>query len=113
MLHDRPEMARHGESGQPLEEVWPHASSPVRTWADASIGIPLSRRHLRSAKTHVLPGERGVIIRVGKNVCGERKRVTPASSFDQLWSGAVFELYNIANGAQILTGSITSYAEGQ
>ena len=97
MLHDRPEMARHGESGQPLEE-W-----AARKFAGEDLGRriywdPAEPPSFTFGENHVLPGERGAIIRVGKNVCGGKEKGNP-QSFDQLWSGAVFELYNIANGA--------------
>ncbi len=95
MLKDRPGMARYSETGSPLAE-W-----AARKFAGEDLG---RRIYWDSAEppsfafgeNRVLGGERGAIIRVSKNICDGNDKGNP-QSFDELWSGAVFELYNIAN----------------
>jgi len=97
MLHDRPEMARYRDRVAPLEEwaarkfagedfghriFWDPAEPPLGTFG---LNNPGSK-------------DRHAIICVSKNVCSGKRAGTP-QSFDELWSGTVFELYNICNAS--------------
>ena len=99
MLQDRPEMARYGESSLPLQE-W-----AARKFAGEDLGRriywdPAEPPSFTFGENCLLAGERGAFIRVSSKLCCGEDKGNP-QSFDELWSGAVFELHNILNAPDL------------
>lgn len=99
MLRDRPRMADHGGATGFLRE-W-----AARKFAGEDLGVtidwdPSEPRDSDAENVAPGPGRRGRI-RVARMHQWGANRGQPRS-FEQLWSNAVFELHNIAHGAEIL-----------